>query len=139
MPAGFYLIIAAQFTSALADNALLIVAIARLQELGLPGWWAPMLKFTFTLSYVLLAPWVGPLADAVPKAVPTAPPAAAKGAVANTPVLGDAKLAKLTIVACTDLDCPACARGAKVLGELLPSYGTDVALQFRHRASEMGL
>ncbi|KNZ33707.1 MAG: major facilitator transporter [Methylibium sp. NZG] len=68
MPAGFYLIIAAQFTSALADNALLIVAVARLQELGLPGWWAPLLKFTFTLSYVLLAPWVGPLADAVPKA-----------------------------------------------------------------------
>jgi MFS transporter, LPLT family, lysophospholipid transporter len=68
MPAGFYLIIAAQFTSALADNALLIVAIARLQELGLPGWWAPMLKFTFTLSYVMFAPWVGPLADAVPKA-----------------------------------------------------------------------
>ncbi len=68
MPAGFYLIIAAQFTSALADNALLIVAIARLQELGMPGWWAPLLKFTFTLSYVLLAPWVGPLADAVPKA-----------------------------------------------------------------------
>jgi MFS family permease len=68
MPAGFYLIIAAQFTSALADNALLIVAIARLNELGLPPWWAPLLKFTFTLSYVLLAPWVGPLADALPKA-----------------------------------------------------------------------
>ena len=68
MPAGFYLVIAAQFTSALADNALLIVAIARLQEMGMPGWWAPLLKFTFTLSYVLLAPWVGPLADAVPKA-----------------------------------------------------------------------
>ena len=68
MPPGFYLIIAAQFASALADNALLIVAIARLQELNLPLWWAPMLKFTFTLSYVLLAPWVGPLADAVPKA-----------------------------------------------------------------------
>jgi MFS transporter, LPLT family, lysophospholipid transporter len=68
MPAGFYLIIAAQFTSALADNALLIVAIARLQEMGMPPWWAPMLKFSFTLSYVLLAPWVGPLADAVPKA-----------------------------------------------------------------------
>jgi MFS family permease len=67
MPAGFYLIIAAQFTSALADNALLIIAIARLQELGLPAWWAPLLKFCFTLSYVLLAPWVGPLADAVPK------------------------------------------------------------------------
>lgn len=68
MPAGFYLIIAAQFASALADNALLIVAIARLQELGLPAWWAPMLKFMFTLSYVIFAPWVGPLADSMPKA-----------------------------------------------------------------------
>lgn len=68
MPAGFYLIIAAQFASALADNALLIVAIARLQELGLPAWWAPMLKFIFTLSYVVFAPWVGPLADSMPKA-----------------------------------------------------------------------
>ncbi|WP_310387807.1 lysophospholipid transporter LplT [Roseateles sp.] len=68
MPSGFYLLIAAQFASALADNALLIVIIARLQELNLPGWWAPMLKFGFTISYVVLAPFVGPLADAVPKA-----------------------------------------------------------------------
>lgn len=68
MPSSFYFVIAAQFVSALADNALLIIAIARLVELGLPGWWAPLLKFWFTISYVLLAPWVGPLADAVPKA-----------------------------------------------------------------------
>ena len=68
MPTGFYLIIAAQFVSALADNALLIVSIALLSEQGLPAWWAPMLKFVFTISYVLLAPFVGPLADAVPKA-----------------------------------------------------------------------
>lgn len=68
MPRGFHLVIAAQFASALADNALLIVTIARLHELGLPLWWAPLLKFGFTLSYVLLAPWVGPLADAMPKA-----------------------------------------------------------------------
>ena len=68
MPRGFLLLIAAQFTSALADNALLIVAIALLQQQGLPGWWAPLLKFSFTLSYVLLAPVVGPLADALPKA-----------------------------------------------------------------------
>ncbi len=68
MPTGFHLLIAAQFASALADNALLIVIIARLQELNLPGWWAPMLKFGFTISYVVLAPFVGPLADAVPKA-----------------------------------------------------------------------
>ena len=68
MPAGFRLLIAAQFASALADNALLIVTIALLQVQGLPGWWAPMLKFGFTISYVLLAPFVGPLADAFPKA-----------------------------------------------------------------------
>ena len=68
MPKGFHLLIAAQFASALADNALLIVTIALLAEQALPGWWAPMLKFGFTLSYVLLAPFVGPLADAWPKA-----------------------------------------------------------------------
>ncbi|MCV2356744.1 lysophospholipid transporter LplT [Paucibacter sp. B2R-40] len=68
MPTGFFLLLAAQFASALADNALLIVIIARLVELDLPGWWAPMLKFGFTISYVVLAPFVGPLADAIPKA-----------------------------------------------------------------------
>ena len=68
MPAGFHLIIAAQFASALADNGLLIVTIALLLEQGQPAWWAPMLKFVFTLSYVVFAPFVGPLADAVPKA-----------------------------------------------------------------------
>jgi MFS family permease len=68
MPPGFHLLIAAQFVSALADNALLIVTIALLQEQGLPGWWAPLLKFTFTIAYVVLAPFVGPLADACVKA-----------------------------------------------------------------------
>lgn len=68
MPPGSLLLIAAQFASALADNALLIVTIALLQEQGHPAWWAPLLKFGFTLAYVLLAPFVGPLADAMPKA-----------------------------------------------------------------------
>lgn len=68
MPPGFALLIGAQFASALADNALLIVTIALLQAQGLPGWWAPVLKLGFTLSYVALAPFVGALADAVPKA-----------------------------------------------------------------------
>ncbi|HSW03850.1 lysophospholipid transporter LplT [Aquabacterium sp.] len=68
MPPGFHRLIAAQFASALADNALLIVAIAVLQEQQLPGWWAPLLKFSFTIAYVVLAPFVGPVADAVPKA-----------------------------------------------------------------------
>jgi MFS transporter, LPLT family, lysophospholipid transporter len=68
VPPRLGLLIGAQFASALADNALLIVAIALLVQQGLPGWWAPLLKFGFMLSYVLLAPFVGPLADAFPKA-----------------------------------------------------------------------
>lgn len=68
LPAGLHRLIAAQFFSALADNALLIVTMALLQQRGAPAWWAPLLKFGFTLSYVLLAPVVGPLADAFPKA-----------------------------------------------------------------------
>ena len=68
MPKGFYYLISAQFTSGLADNALLILGIAFLTEQGYPGWWAPLLKFSFTLSYVFLAPVMGPLADAFSKA-----------------------------------------------------------------------
>lgn len=64
MPRGLAALIAAQFASALADNALLIVAIALLEQQGWPGWWAPLLKVGFMASYVLLAPFVGPLADA---------------------------------------------------------------------------
>lgn len=68
MPAGFHLLIAAQFLSALADNALLIVTMALLQAQDSPAWWAPLLKFSFTLAYVILAPVLGDLADAFPKA-----------------------------------------------------------------------
>lgn len=68
MPRGFRALIAAQFFSALADNALLIVAIALLASMDLPGWWAPLLKFSFTVAYVVLAPAVGALADRWPKA-----------------------------------------------------------------------
>jgi len=68
MPKGFFYLISAQFASGLADNALLILGIAFLVEQGHPGWWAPLLKFSFTLSYVFLAPLMGPLADAFSKA-----------------------------------------------------------------------
>lgn len=67
LPRGFHPLIATQFLSALADNALLIVTIALLDERGLPPWWAPLLKLGFTLAYVLLAPFIGALADTVPK------------------------------------------------------------------------
>lgn len=68
MPKGFYALIAAQFASGLADNVLMILGIFFLQEQGYPGWWAPLLKFSFNLAYVALASVVGPVADALPKA-----------------------------------------------------------------------
>ena len=67
MRRGFYTIMAAQFCSSLADNALLIVAIALLIELAAPEWMRPLLKLFFTVSYVCLAPFVGAFADSMPK------------------------------------------------------------------------
>ncbi|MEY3709468.1 MAG: hypothetical protein RIQ67_1108 [Pseudomonadota bacterium] len=67
MKHGFYTIMAAQFFSSLADNALLIAAIALLIELAAPEWMRPLLKLFFTLSYVVLAPFVGAFADSMPK------------------------------------------------------------------------
>jgi MFS transporter, LPLT family, lysophospholipid transporter len=58
---------AAQFFSSLADNALLIAAIAMLVQLEGPPWLTPLLKFFFTISYVLLAFVVGAFADSMPK------------------------------------------------------------------------
>ena len=67
MPFGFYIIMAAQFFSSLADNALLVAAIATLALMDSPAWLTPMLKLFFTISYVVLAPFVGAFADALPK------------------------------------------------------------------------
>lgn len=67
MPFGFYIIMAAQFFSALADNALLIVAIAILRDINAPAAFEPLLKTFFTISYVLLAAFVGAFADSMPK------------------------------------------------------------------------
>ena len=67
MTRSFYTIMAAQFFSSLADNALLIAAIALLAQLSGPAWMTPLLKFFFTVSYVVLAPFVGAFADAMPK------------------------------------------------------------------------
>jgi LPLT family lysophospholipid transporter-like MFS transporter len=64
---GFYIIMAAQFFSSLADNALLVAAIALLMQADAPTWLTPYLKFFFVVSYVLLAPYVGAFADRLPK------------------------------------------------------------------------
>ena len=58
---------AAQFFSSLADNALLVIAIALLLELHAPAYLTPMLKFVFVLFYVILAPFVGAFADSMAK------------------------------------------------------------------------
>ena len=60
-------VLGAQFFSSLADNALLIAAIALLTSLAAPDWMTPLLRLAFVLSYILLASWVGVLADMWPK------------------------------------------------------------------------
>lgn len=67
MNRGFYSIMCAQFLSSLADNALLIAAIALLAQLSAPAWMTPLLKLFFVVSYVCLAAYVGIFADSMPK------------------------------------------------------------------------
>src|SRR3546814_20125224 len=64
---GFYLVMAAQAFSSLADKALFIAAIALILELHGPDWMAPVMKWSFALAYVVLAAFVGALADFFPK------------------------------------------------------------------------
>ncbi len=67
MPRTFYLVLLVQFISTLADNALLIVAIARVMEFNGPAWLIPVMKISFTVFYVALAPLAGTVADAFRK------------------------------------------------------------------------
>lgn len=60
-------VLGAQFFSSLADNALLIAAIALLTSLAAPDWMTPLLRLAFVFSYILLAAWVGVLSDMWPK------------------------------------------------------------------------
>jgi len=67
MNRGFYTIMAAQFFSSLADNALIFVSIGLLTAMKAPASLTPLLKLSFVLFYVLLAPFVGAFADSMPK------------------------------------------------------------------------
>ncbi len=58
---------AAQAFSSVADNALLIAAIALIADLHGPDWMAPMMKWWFALAYVVLAAFVGAFSDSFPK------------------------------------------------------------------------
>jgi LPLT family lysophospholipid transporter-like MFS transporter len=64
---GMLAVMVAQFISALADNALLFAAIALLKSQAAPGWQLPLLQEFFVLAFILLAPFVGPFADTLPK------------------------------------------------------------------------
>ena len=68
MKKSFYYLLVAQFLSALADNALLFVAIKLLDTQHAPDWHKPLLLQFFVISYIVLAPFVGIWADAWPKA-----------------------------------------------------------------------
>ena len=67
MKRGFYTIMSAQFFSSLADNALFVAAVELLKSGGAPEWQRAALVPMFALFYVVLAPFVGAFADAMPK------------------------------------------------------------------------
>jgi len=63
---GMMAVLFAQFLSALADNAILIAAIAIVKSQGLPNL-VPLLQESFVAPFILLAPFVGQISDAFPK------------------------------------------------------------------------
>ena len=67
MKRGFFTIMSAQFFSSLADNALFVAAVELLGASGAPEWQRAALVPMFALFYVVLAPFVGAFADALPK------------------------------------------------------------------------
>lgn len=64
---GLGWVLSAQFLSALADNAFLFAAMGALRDAHFADWYRPLLQESFLISFIVLAPLVGPLADSVPK------------------------------------------------------------------------
>lgn len=59
-----YPLLVAQFLSAFADNAILFVVIAMvMQSVKIASWYVPALQSVFLVAFVVLAPWMGALAD----------------------------------------------------------------------------
>ena len=63
---GMMAVMVAQFSSALADNAVLIVAIAILKARGAEQM-VPLLQMAFVAPFIVLAPFAGEIADGFPK------------------------------------------------------------------------
>ena len=73
------------------------------------------------------------------KAPPPPPPADFKRRVVKTdglPLKGSDK-AKITIVECSDFDCPFCKRGAGTVEQIAKEYGDKVAIYFAHNPLPM--
>ena len=68
MNPAFYRVLATQFLTAFADNAVLFTAITMvMQQTAVGAWYVPALQASFLVAFVLCAPWVGRYADARPK------------------------------------------------------------------------
>ncbi len=64
---GMKAVLLSQFLSAFADNALLFAILAQFKSALYPEWSQPILQMVFVLAYILLAPFVGQVADRQPK------------------------------------------------------------------------
>ena len=64
---GMSAVLVAQFLSAFADNAILVGAIKLVLLLSAEKGMDALLQGSFVMPYILLAPFVGLLADALPK------------------------------------------------------------------------
>lgn len=64
---GMLAVLVAQFLSAMADNLLFVAAIALLKTAAHGEALLPLLQIVFVVAFILLAPYVGPVADAFPK------------------------------------------------------------------------
>ncbi|WP_428943949.1 lysophospholipid transporter LplT [Pantoea sp. FN060301] len=64
---GMLAVIAAQFLSAFGDNALLFATLAVLKQQLYPDWSQPVLQMVFVATYIILAPFVGQVADSFAK------------------------------------------------------------------------
>ncbi|WP_158783983.1 lysophospholipid transporter LplT [Pantoea sp. BAV 3049] len=67
MSRGMMAVIAAQFLSAFGDNALLFATLAVLKQQVYPDWSQPVLQMVFVATYIILAPFVGQIADSFAK------------------------------------------------------------------------
>lgn len=60
---GMKAVLLSQFLSAFADNALLFAILAQFKSALYPEWSQPILQMVFVLAYIVLAPFVGQIAD----------------------------------------------------------------------------